>query len=94
MDARESTADLIAMIGGALVVFGVVVLGFLNTITDNPHIDTTNDAGEVVAEPLIPPDVRAYIVAAGLVLWLLYGAYKVITPPEPEERQRAAPADD
>lgn len=82
------------MLGGALVVLGVVVLGFLNTITDNPHLETTNDAGEVVAEPLIPPDLRAYIVAAGLLLWLCYGAYKVLAPPPVEDQPRAAPADD
>lgn len=93
-DVPKSKADLVAMLGGALVVLGVVVLGFINTITDNPHVEQTNDAGEVVAEPVIPEDIRAWIILIGLALWLLYGLYKVAAPAEPVETTAATPADD
>ncbi|GAB3684999.1 hypothetical protein GCM10028857_14760 [Salinarchaeum chitinilyticum] len=94
MQPRESTADLIAMLGGGLIVLGVVVLGALNTLTQNPHIEQTNEAGAVTAEPLVPPDLRAYIVLAGLAIWLCYAVYKLAQPAEPIERTAATPADD
>jgi len=94
MQPRKSTADLIAMLGGGLIVVGVVVLGAVNTLTQNPHLKQTNDAGAVTAEPLVPPDLRAYIVLAGLAVWLCYGVYKLAQPAEPIDRQRVAPADD
>jgi|GEM_PF-3073897 len=88
------TADLIGMLGGALIAVGVVVLGAVNTLTDNPHTEVTNDAGAVTAEPLVPADVRAYLVAAGLVIWGLYGIYKLTRPAETTEQPSAALADD
>ncbi|WP_187292618.1 hypothetical protein [Salinarchaeum sp. Harcht-Bsk1] len=94
MDNYTDTADLVGMLGGALVAIGVVVLGALNTLTQNPHMEQTNDAGAVTAEPLVPADIRAYIILIGLALLLLYGLYKVATPLEPTTVQRTAPADD
>lgn len=87
-----STADRIAMlVGGGLIVIGTIVLGFLNTITNNPHLEVIEE-GEVVAEPLIPPDLRAYLILLGLLVWLLFGLYKVVATPSGRVRPRPAPA--
>jgi hypothetical protein len=95
MDEYTDAADLIGMIGGGLVVVGVVVLGFLNTITQNPHIEQTNDAGTVTAEPLIAADIRAYVILLGLAILLVYGLYTVAQPSQDvEEPAAATPADD
>lgn len=76
-----STADRIAMlVGGGLIVFGTIVLGFINVITNSPHL-VVMEEGQVVAEPLITPDIRAYLVLLGLLVWLLYGLYKVTATP-------------
>lgn len=64
------------LIGGGLIVFATVVLGFLNVITNSPHMEVVEE-GTVVAEPLIAPDLRAYLILLGLVIFLLYGLYKV-----------------
>ena len=72
-----STADRIAMlIGGGLIVLGTAVLGFLNVITNSPHMVVVED-GEVVAEPLISVDLRAYLIMLGLLVFLLFGLYKL-----------------
>lgn len=95
MNATDTdAADLIGMLGGGLVVVGVVVLGAINALTNNPHIEQTNDAGAVTAEPLVPPDLRAYVILAGLAILALYGLYKVAKPVETVDRTTAAPADD
>jgi TRAP-type C4-dicarboxylate transport system permease small subunit len=83
------------MLGGALVAFGVIVLGALNTLTQNPHVEQTNEAGAVTAEPLIAADIRAYVILLGLGILLLYGLYKVAQQVlEFDEPTAAAPADD
>ncbi|MFP4589937.1 MAG: hypothetical protein ACLFMX_02885 [Halobacteriales archaeon] len=90
--STTSTADRIAMlVGGGLIVVGVIVLGFLNTITNSPHLEVVED-GTVVAEPLIPPDLRAYLVLAGLLVWLLFGLYKVTATPAGELGAAPSPA--
>lgn len=94
IDEYTDAADLLGMLGGALVVLGVVVLGAVNTITQNPHVEQTNDAGAVTAEPLVPADLRAYVVLAGLALLLAYGLYTVTRPTERRTIGAATPADD
>jgi hypothetical protein len=95
IDEYTDAADLIGMLGGGLVALGVVVLGFLNTITQNPHTEQTNDAGAVTAEPLIAADLRAYVILLGLAVLLLYGIYKVAQPArEVDEPTAPTPADD
>lgn len=86
--------DRIAMLlGGGLVVLGVAVLGLINALSQTPPVPQTNDAGQVVAEPLVPPDLRAYVVALGLVVWLVYALYKLRGAPETEEQPAATLAD-
>lgn len=80
-EQTTSTADRIAMlVGGGLIAIGVIVLGFLNVITNNPHMEVIED-GVVTAEPLVPPDIRAYLILLGLLVWLLYGIFKAVTVP-------------
>lgn len=89
-----TTADRIVMlIGGGLILIGTAVLGLINVVTNNPHIEVVEE-GEVVAEPLISADIRAYIIALGLIVFLLYGLYKVTTVPDGEitEEEAGSPA--
>lgn len=89
----ESVADRIAMLaGGGLIAFGLVVLGLVNALTNNPHV-TLMEEGEVVAEPLVPPDLRAYLIALGLLIWAVYAVYTLLQPAEPAEETAATPAD-
>lgn len=46
----------------------------------------TNDAGEVVATPMVDPTIRTGLVLAGIAVLALYGLYKLATP---VERERA-----
>jgi hypothetical protein len=38
----------------------------------------TNDAGDVIATPMIDPTVRTGLVIAGLVVMLVWGVYKML----------------
>ena len=80
-----STADRAAMIvGGACIVLGTVVLGTLETIIGNPSpVPVTNEAGEVLATTTFPVEVRAGLVMLGLVVWLVYGLYRLVGPMGP-----------
>ncbi|MDY6819343.1 MAG: hypothetical protein SVG88_11835 [Halobacteriales archaeon] len=77
---RTTTVDSIAMaLGGGLIFLGLVVLGVLEAIIGNPHaVPQTNDAGKVVATTTFDPTLRAAIIALGMLIWLLYGLYKVV----------------
>lgn len=79
------------LVGGGLIAIGVIVLGFLNVITNNPHMEVVEE-GVVIAEPLITPDIRAYLVLLGLLIWLLYGLYKVTITPAGEVEPTPSPA--
>lgn len=74
-------ADKLAMVvGGGLVLFGVTVMGTLETLLGSAHsVPQTNEAGEVVAHTTFAPNLRAAIIALGLVVFFLYGLYKVAT---------------
>ncbi|MFW6152961.1 MAG: hypothetical protein ACOC42_01240 [Halobacteriota archaeon] len=92
MNNNLSTIDRIAMlVGGGLIVFGVIVLGFINTIANAPHLPVVED-GVTVAEPVIPADIRAYLVLLGLLVWLLYGLFKVTVAPRGTARPATTPA--
>ncbi len=79
------------LVGGGLIVIGTIVLGFLNVITNNPHMEVVEE-GQVVAEPLIPPDLRAYLIALGLLVWILFGLYKVVATPSGKIAPQPSPA--
>jgi len=77
-----SAIDRAAMlVGGALIGLGTVVLGLIETFVGNPSpVAVTTEAGEVIATPTVPPNVRAGLIGLGLLIWGLYGFYRLATP--------------
>lgn len=99
MHDTTTTVDRAAMaLSGALLLLGVVVLGFVETFTGEPYgaVPLTNEAGEIVATPTVDPTLRTGLVVAGLVVLLLWGVYRMAAPElEPETRPTAeVPSDD
>jgi len=79
-----------------LMFLGIVVLGFLELLDGTPHgaAPITNDAGDVIATPLVDPTIRTGLVIAGLVVLLLLGVYRLMVPVTgPEETPTAQTAD-
>lgn len=77
-----TSADRIAMLlGGGLIVLGVVVLGFINVIMGAPHVPhEVEETGEMIY-PVISADIRAYLIALGLLVWFGSGIYKITKEP-------------
>lgn len=69
-------------LSAGLMLLGVVGMGLLELLVGAPYspVPVTNEAGEVVATPLISPQIRTGVVLAGLAVLGLYAAYKVVTP--------------
>jgi hypothetical protein len=67
---------------GALMMLGIVVLGVVEILDGPPYgaAPTTNEAGEIIATPMVDPTLRTGLVIAGLVVLLLWGLYKTTTP--------------
>ena len=84
-------------ISAALMLLGIVVLGVIEILAGQPYgaAPMTNDAGEVIATPLVDPSLRTGLVIAGLVVLLLWGLYRMTTAQveEAEVREAEAPAD-
>ncbi len=79
------------VVGGSFVLLGTVVLGTLDTLIGNPSpIPVTNEAGQVVATTTFPVEVRASLIALGLLVWFAAAVYKVATPRRAEEPATAA----
>ncbi|CAI50819.1 uncharacterized protein NP_6078A (plasmid) [Natronomonas pharaonis DSM 2160] len=87
-----TTADRIAMLGGgSLILCGIAVMGLVNELAGAPHIPVEEE-GVIVATPVVAPELRAYVVGFGLVVWLFYGLYKLAAAPGGDgERERASP---
>ncbi|MFB6199197.1 MAG: hypothetical protein ABEI52_13195 [Halobacteriaceae archaeon] len=77
--SNYDTLDEAALaIGLGLVLVGSVVMGFLETILGSPHtLEQTNEAGDVVAHTSFDPHLRAYIIALGFIVLLLWSLYRV-----------------
>jgi len=71
-------------LSGGLMLLGIVLLGLVETLAGPPYgaSPVTNDAGEVVATPLIDPAIRTGLVIAGLLVLALYGLYRLTAPAE------------
>lgn len=93
---QPTTIDKLAMgLSGALMLLGIVVLGFVEVLAGPPYgaAPILNDAGEVVATPLIDPNLRTGLVILALIVLLLWGIYKVaMVEPTGEETTVADPA--
>ncbi|WP_459192604.1 hypothetical protein [Halosimplex sp. J119] len=70
-------------LGGGLVLLGVVVLGLVETLAGPPYgaAPATNDAGEVIATPLVDPNLRTGLVIAGLLVLLVWQLYRMAAVP-------------
>jgi hypothetical protein len=69
-------------LSAGLMLLGIVGMGILELIAGQPYspVPITNEAGEVVATPLISPQIRTGVVLAGIAVLGLYAAYKIVTP--------------
>jgi len=69
-------------LSAGLMLLGLVGMGILEILAGAPYspVPITNEAGEVMATPLISPQIRTGVVLAGIAVLGLYAAYKVVTP--------------
>jgi hypothetical protein len=90
--------DKVAMaLSGALMLIGVVVLGVVELLDGPPYgaAPMTNDAGEIVATPMVDPTLRTGLVIAGLLVLFLWGLYRMALPEATDREERTgAPAGD
>lgn len=98
MQSNIDMVDKAAMaVSGGLILLGIVVLGMVETLAGEPYgaSPIVNDAGEVVATPLIDPALRTGLVILGLMVLLLWGLYRYAMAPvgEAEPSGTEMPAD-
>lgn len=98
MQTNIDTIDKAAMtLSGGLILLGIVVLGMVETLAGKPYgaAPMMNDAGEVVATPLIDPALRTGFVLLGLAVLLVWGLYRYAMAPmgEVEPTGTEMPAD-
>ncbi len=75
--------DRIALLlSTGLMLLGIVVLGIVELIAGPPYgaAPLTNDAGDVIATPMVDPNIRTGLVILGILVLLLWGIYKMVTP--------------
>jgi hypothetical protein len=93
MQSNIDTIDRAAMaVSGGLMLLGIVVLGFVEVLVGPPYgaAPVTNDAGEVVATPMIDPALRTGLVILGLVVLLVWGLYRYAVAPMDEAEAPAS----
>ncbi|TKX78136.1 hypothetical protein EXE53_22790 [Halorubrum sp. SD626R] len=75
-------------LSAGLMLLGIVGMGILEILAGQPYspVPVTNEAGEVVATPLISPQIRTGLVLAGIAVLGLYAAYKIVVPMPEDER--------
>jgi len=71
-------------LGGGLIALGIIGAGIVEILAGKPYgaAPLTNEAGNVVATPMVDPALRTGLVLAGLAVFGLYGLYQVVTPEE------------
>lgn len=93
MTQHVDIVDKAAMgLSAALMLLGIVVLGIVEMLAGKPYgaAPLTNEAGEVIATPAIDPTLRTGLVIAGLLVLLLWGLYRLVTPEIEPEGTRTA----
>jgi hypothetical protein len=83
MQQHTNIIDKAAMaLSGGLMLLGVVVLGIVEILAGQPYgaAPMTNDAGEVIATPMVDPTLRTGLVLAGILVLALYGGYRLVAP--------------
>jgi hypothetical protein len=89
------TIDTVALASSsALLLAGIVVLGVVEILDGVPYgaAPTTNEAGDVIAQPGIDPAIRTSLVLAGLAVLGLWGLYRLAVPAAGVERRTATDA--
>jgi hypothetical protein len=81
-----------ALIGlsSALILTGVVVLGLVETLAGQPYgaAPMTNEAGEILATPLVDPNIRTLLVILGVAV---LGLRALVRMAQPVERDTSKP---
>jgi len=74
-------------LSAGLMLLGIVGLGIVELLAGQPYgpAPVTNEAGEVVAAPMVDPVLRTGLVLAGIAVLGLYAAYRIATPVEGTE---------
>jgi hypothetical protein len=74
-------------LSGGLILLGVVGLGIVELVAGKPYgaVPLTNEAGEVIATPMVDPNLRVGLVLAGLAVLGLYGLYRLAAPIPPAD---------
>jgi hypothetical protein len=69
-------------LSAGLMLLGLVGMGIVEILAGKPYspVPLTNEAGDVIATPLISPQIRTGVVLAGVAVLGLYAAYTVVTP--------------
>ena len=83
MKHNTDVLDRVALgLSAALMLLGIVVLGVVEIIAGPPYgaAPMTNEAGEVVATPMVDPTLRTGLVVAGLLVLFVWGLYKMAMP--------------
>jgi hypothetical protein len=88
-----TTVDRAAMaLGAGLILLGVVGLGIVEILAGPPYgaAPVTNDAGEVVATPMVDANIRVLLVILGLVVLLAWQVYRMAAVPGGEDTTQRA----
>lgn len=110
MNEIDTMDRIAMYIGGGLILLALPVMGFIVVIAGSASPLYTYQAGDttgrvlapslapegatIVTSPIFDPILRGYIVLLGLVIFALFGIYKLFTPGEETHTTRATPADD
>ncbi|MFA1610320.1 hypothetical protein [Halobellus rubicundus] len=83
---------IVMLVSTGLMFVSVVVLGVVEILDGPPYgaAPVTNDAGEVVATPMVDPQLRTGLVVAALLILLVWAIYKVLTPTDGTATQDTA----
>jgi hypothetical protein len=79
----NNIVDKAAMaLSGGLMLLGVVGLGIVEILAGKPYgaAPLTNEAGDVIATPVVDPTIRTGLVLAGIAVLGLYTLYTMATP--------------
>jgi len=92
MDAMHTFDKAAMALSGGLMLVGIVVLGLVEILAGQPYgaAAVTNEAGEVVATPAVPPALRTGLVLTGFGVLLLWGLVRYAVAPR-EEVETPAP---
>jgi hypothetical protein len=79
-------------LSGALMLLGIVVFGIVEILAGPPYgaAPMTNDAGEIIATPMIDPALRTGLVLLGLFVLFAWGVFRMIRTPDAEMEEETA----